>query len=114
MNRHRARSAIGAPLVAGGLAVLLSYGLLVWLAVYNNDEQEHVCNGPHRDIFFPPATICGTGGHTVRVTSMAATVAGSMLFLLGLGLLGTGVVTLLHERTRHRRQRPEARMASQR
>jgi hypothetical protein len=104
MNRRHSRSATGGLLVAGGLAVLLVYALLAWIAIYNNAEPQQICGGPHRDIFFPPATVCGVGGATVRITSLAATVAGSVLLLLGLGLFVGGVTVLLRKSTRDRRQ----------
>jgi Zn-dependent protease with chaperone function len=96
--------ATGWRFVTSGLVVLLGYAALAWTAVYGNDEAEQPCSGPHRDYFFPPRTVCGTGPETVTITSSSTIVAASLVLLLGVGLLATGVVLLV-------RRRRSARMA---
>lgn len=93
------RPALG--LLLSGLAVLAFWATLVWSAVFGNDQTEQPCGGPHRDVFFPPATICTPVGHPdYSVTSSVATVAGSVLFALGAGLALAGAVLLLLSRLR--------------
>lgn len=82
-------------LVAGGLVLLLGYFTLVWSAIYGNDQSQQPCDGPHRDIIFPPATVCGVSGNTVRITSTDTTVAASLILIIALGLLAAGVVTTI-------------------
>jgi hypothetical protein len=100
VRRRQHTAATGWWLVAGGLVLVLVYALLVWSAVYGNDQTEQPCDGPHRDIVFPPATECGVGGNTVRITSTSTTVAASVILLIALGLLVVGVVGVVRARRR--------------
>jgi hypothetical protein len=99
-------------LIAAGLAVLACYGVLVWTAIYGNESStRQVCGAatnPHRDNFLPPYTVCGTGEAAIRATSASASVAGTVLFLLGAGLVLLGVVLLIRDVARRRVPRSTA------
>jgi hypothetical protein len=90
-------------LVAAGLAVLTCYAVLVWTAIYGNDSSRQVCGAAtnaHRDNFLPPYTVCGTGATAIRATSTSASVAGTVLFTLGAGLLALGIALAVRDAAR--------------
>ena len=87
-------------LITAGLAVLACYAFLVWTAIYGNESSTQVCGAAtnaHRDNFLPPYTVCGTGETAIRATSTSASVAGTVLFLLGAGLVLAGIVLVVRD-----------------
>jgi hypothetical protein len=105
------RGRAAASLIAAGLAVLACYGVLVWTAIYGNESSTQVCGAatnPHRDNFLPPYTVCGTGQAAIRATSTSASVAGTLLFVLGAGLVLAGIVLVIRDVARRRVPRSTA------
>jgi hypothetical protein len=89
--------------IAAGLVILASYAVLVWTGIYGNESTTQVCgvaSNPHRDNFFPPYTVCGTGASAIRATSTSASVAGAVLFILGSVLVLVGLTVLVRSRRR--------------
>jgi hypothetical protein len=87
--------------VGGAVAQLVLYSSLVWFGIFGHDGGSPPCYGPHRDIFFPPATICTpTGAPAYRATSLMASAAGAVLFVLAACMLVAGLLALLRTRPR--------------
>lgn len=99
-------------LVGAGLALFAGYCTLVWFDVFGHNDDAPVCFGmPHRDWFFPPATVCAPdGGRVVVATSGLTTAAGTVLFLLAVGVLLAGLVLLVRSR-RASHRRPTVRLS---
>jgi drug/metabolite transporter (DMT)-like permease len=89
--------------IAAGLVILAGYAVLVWTGIYGNESATQVCGAvtnPHRDNFFPPYTVCGTGESAIRATSTSASVAGAALFVLGCVVVLVGLTVLVRSRRR--------------
>ncbi len=100
-NRVRAARRRGLSLLGAAVAQLSVYVGLVWFGIFGHDGGAPACYGPHRDVFFPPATVCTPDGRAAyRATSWLASAAGSVLFLLGVCLLVAGLLALLRARPR--------------
>jgi hypothetical protein len=99
----------GASLIAGGLAILVCYVVVVWTAVFWNDDSSQICGeaaNTHRDNFFPPYTVCGSGDNAFRVTSDTASLTGAALFVVGAGMVLIGIAVLIRGRRRVPSRRP--------
>jgi len=99
---------VGTSLIAGGVATLACYAVLVWTAVFWNEDGSQICGDAvhnHRDNFFPPYTVCGSGENAYRVTSDTASWAGVVLFVLGVGMVLVGIA-LVVRRPRQARGEP--------
>ncbi len=107
----RSHAKAGLRLVVAGLVLVAAYSVLVWFAVFENEDARQVCgaNTPHRDNFFPPYTSCGSGRQSYRMTSAFEEYAGALLFIMGLALVIIGAVLLIQSRTSRRRPVPARR-----
>jgi hypothetical protein len=88
----------GASLIAGGLATLVCYVVVVWTAVFWNDDSSQICGeaaNTHRDNFFPPYTVCGSGDTAYRATSDTASLTGAALFVVGVGMVLIGIALVI-------------------
>lgn len=98
-NRTADRRRRGRVLVAAGLGQLVVYGGLVWFGIFGHDGGVPACFGPHSDVFFPPSVTCTpVGSAPYRVTSLLASGAGAVLFLIAVSFLVTGLLVLLRGR----------------
>jgi hypothetical protein len=101
----RSHGKAGLRLLLAGLALVAAYVVLVWFAVFENEDERQVCGAgtPHRDNFFPPYTSCGSGGSSYRMTSAFEEYAGALLFIMALALIVAGAVLLIQSRRGDRR-----------
>jgi hypothetical protein len=105
MNNERTA---GASLIAGGLATVACYVVVVWTAVFWNDDSSQVCgdaSNSHQDHFFPPYTVCGTGDTAFRATSDSASLAGAALFVVGVAMVLIGIALVFRGTLQARGQR---------
>src|ERR671929_190666 len=102
MRSHRKA---GLRLLLAGLALVAADSVLVWFAVFENEDERQVCGAgpPHRDNFFPPYTSCGSGPSSYRMTSAFEEYAGALLFIMAVALIVAGVVLLVRSRRGDRR-----------
>ena len=107
---------LGLVLLAGGVALVAAYSVLVWYGIYENDTAGQVCGDgvPHRDFYFPPYTACGLPGHRVDITPAINEYVGASLFILAAVVMVAGAVLLIAERNYGFRRRLHVRSSAER